>query len=533
VSARLAIVTPPPTKPSEPGLSGAAAAARLRDLGLDTRWFDASTGWFQHTVQPGRLAACLEHSRARPDAPTAAFADALRVARGPRPPLRLAATYVDRRRYSSAVNVLVNTLRLASEPWPGVRLSPTEHEFEGMHPARSRDLARFARAPGPYDAYLEGELLPALERWGPSCVGLSLTFYQQGFAAFRLAALLAERLPGVERILAGPLVDCWAAAGNALDSAPFQLFHRVLPLPGHGDLAGFARGLGAAAPAVSAPLAADLGEAPWEAYLAPQPVVPAAIGRGCYWRRCTFCPDHLHPSYRPCSEDGLEAWLHDVAARFPRGAMLHLTDSALSPRHLLHLARVVERDGLPLRWHGFVRMERGFAEPDIARQLAAGGAALLQWGMESASPTLLERMDKGVGPAQARAVLRACSAAGIKNHVYLLFGQPGETDLEREETLAFVASEGEHIHDLNNALLNLPRGSVMQQQPERFGITGIEPFADDTDLSLYDDFHCGDSHPRLEARRWLGRRFFKSAAVRAIQGGLKGPFGANHSCFLP
>ncbi len=336
----------------------------------------------------------------------------------------------------------------------------------------------------------------------------------------------------VQRVLAGPLVDCWAAAGNDLGGAPFRLFHRVLPLPGHDDLAAFARELGAPAPPVSAPLSVDPAEAPWDAYHSPQPVVPAAIGRGCYWRRCTFCPDHLHPAYQPCGTDGLEAWLHSVAARFPGGAMLHLTDSALTPRHLLHLARVIHRDALPLRWHGFVRMERAFADPDTARKLAAGGATLLQWGMESASPTLLERMDKGVGPEQARAVLRACSAAGIKNHVYLLWGQPGETDAERQQTLDFVSAERAHIHDLNNALLNLPRGSIMQREAARFGITDITPFADDTDLSLYDDFRCGDSHPRLEARRWLGRHFFKSEAVRSIQGGIKGPFGANHSCFL-
>ena len=529
-AARLVVVSPPPTKPCEPGLSGAAAACRLRALGLDARWIDASIGWFQHSLAPEALARCMD--QAGPEAPVAAYRDALRVARAARHPLQRPHTYRDRRRYSSAVNTLVNALRLASEPWPGVTLRSSELEVEGLHPASSTDLARFAAQPGPYDPYLEGVLLPELERLAPSHVGISLTFYPQGFAAFRLATLLAQRLPSVRRILAGPLVDCWAAAGSELGTAPFRLFHRVLPMADHDALPALARELGATAPPVSAPLSVDLGEALWEAYLSPQPVVPAAIGRGCYWRRCTFCPDHLHPRYQPCGEDALEGWLHAVAARFPRGAMLHLTDSALTPRHLLHIARIIQRDALPLRWHGFVRMERAFAEPDTARQLAAGGAALLQWGMESASPALLERLHKGVSPAQARSVLRACSAAGIKNHVYLLFGQPGESDAEREQTLAFVDAQGEHIHDLNNALLNLPRGSPMHRDPGAHGITAITPFSETTDLSLYDDFRCGDSHPRLEARRWLGRRFFKSEAVRAIQGGARGTFGANHSCFL-
>jgi len=531
VTTRLLVVTPPPTKPSEPGLSGAAAAARLRALGLDARWLDASSGWLAHSTAPSALEAAL--ATAGDGAPIAAYNDALRVARAGRHPLRRVHTYRDRRRYSSAVNVLVNTLRLASEPWPGVSLRPSEIEIAGLHPARSADLASFARQPGPFDPYFLDVLLPEIEGLAPSHVGISLTFYQQGFAAFRLAALLAERLPGVERVLAGPLVDCWEAAGVPTDSAPFRLFHRVLPLPEHDDLASFAAALGAPASPVSAPLAVDPAEAPWDHYLSPQPVVPAAVGRGCYWRRCTFCPDHLHPAYRPCDEPALESWLHRVATRFPRGAMLHLTDSALTPRHLRHIARVIARDELPLRWHGFVRMERAFADPELARELAAGGATLLQWGMESASPSLLERLDKGVEREQARAVLRACAAAGIKNHVYLLWGQPGETDAERAETLAFVEAEQASIHDLNNALLNLPRGSIMHRDPGRFGITHIQPFADDTDLSLYDDFRCGDSHPRLEARRWLGRRFFKHPAVRAIQRDTSGTFGANHSCFLP
>jgi len=72
----------------------------------------------------------------------------------------------------------------------------------------------------------------------------------------------------------------------------------------------------------------------------------------------------------------------------------------------------------------------------------------------------------------------------------------------------------------------------MHLHPERFGITAISPFGRDTDLSLYDDFRCGASHPRTEARRWLDHRFFKSAAVRQIRGHLRTPFAASHLCFL-
>lgn len=280
-------------------------------------------------------------------------------------------------------------------------------------------------------------------------------------------------------------------------------------------------------------LAPDLEDTDWGAYLVPQPTIPVALGRGCYWRRCTFCPDYLHPHYQVSRKAELAAWLESVAQRFPDGAMLHLTDSALSPAVLGHVAELIHTRQLPIRWHGFVRLEARFAEPGLAEKLAQGGCAMLQWGLETASPRLLKLMDKGVTEAQARAVLRACSSAGIKNHAYLLFGLPTESEADRELTLSFVQQEAAHLHDLNASILNLPRRSPMHDEPARYGITALSPFGRETDLSLYDDFRCGDAHPRLEARHWLAGRFFKDSAVKGILGDLNAPFKANHACFLP
>jgi hypothetical protein len=281
------------------------------------------------------------------------------------------------------------------------------------------------------------------------------------------------------------------------------------------------------------PLAVAFDEVDWGAYLAPTPVVPAALGRGCPWRRCTFCPDHLHPPHAPCRPGALEAWLRSVAERFPStGAMLHLTDSALPPGHLRHLAETVRRDRLPIAWHGFARVDPPFADPRFARTLAEGGCALLQLGVETASPRMLERLGKGLHPGAAERAIRALSDEGIRVQVYLLFGLPGETDADREATLELIEGLGGRVHAVNAALLNLPRGSSMHRDPAAFGITEVVPFHADTDLSLYDDFRCGPSHPRVEARRWLDRRFFRSPAVRAIGGDLRTPFKANHLCFL-
>jgi hypothetical protein len=532
-AAILAIVTPPVVKPSEPNLSGAAAARVLRGHGVRAFWIDASIGWYRHALGRPNLERCLAAAGGRAPGEMLAFRRALRALTQATPPLRRPDTYLDRQRYSSAVTQLDAGLALASVPHPGFRLRVADVEHRGSRPESAAALLRLARGATPFDAYFGEVLLPALAARGATHVGVSLTFQNQAYAAFRLAWLVRERLPGVTLLLGGPLPACWTAAGLRLDHEAFALFDRVVPGDTDAALAALARELGGApGDAPPGPLTIDLDETEFDAYFAPLPKVPAALGRGCYWRRCTFCPDHLHPRHHPCGEDALEAFLRRVADRFPDGAMLHLTDSALPPRHLEHLAGLIQRDRLPLSWHGFVRAEPELADPAFARHLAAGGCAMLQIGIESASPRLLALMGKGAGPAVMRAFLRATAAAGIRNQVYLLFGLPSETDADREATLAFVEEEGDSIADINHALLNLPRRSPMHRRPERYGITAIVPFHQTTDLSLYDDFRCGAAHPRVEARHWLDRRFLKSAAVKRILGGLRAPFKANHACFL-
>jgi radical SAM superfamily enzyme YgiQ (UPF0313 family) len=225
----------------------------------------------------------------------------------------------------------------------------------------------------------------------------------------------------------------------------------------------------------------------------------------------------------------MEAWLHHLANRFPAGAMIHFTDSALPPAHLGRVADVIARDRLPLQWRGFVRCEKHFADPVFAQRLRDGGCAMLQLGIETGSERVLDLLGKGTGDAdRSRRVLQVLGNAGIRSYVYLLFGVPSETDADREQTLALVEAEARNIHAVNLAILNLPRGSPMWLNPQQFGITRIQPFHVETDLSLYDDFYCGDEHPRTQARRWLDRRFGKSAAVRQIGADFRSPFKENH-----
>ena len=361
--ARIAFLTPPLIKPAEPGLSAMAASQWFRDRGVDAFAVDASIGWYRHALDPRRLAAALAEARGTASGSLQAFRSTVRHAATGSPALRRAETYLDRRTYSSATNHLVNALRLTATAHVGFQLRVADVEVAGHRPHRSEDLEAVAQRPGPFDAYFLEELLPRLERERVTHAALSFTFLHQAYAGFRLACLLREHLPGVQRLAGGPLMACWSAVGAPM---AFPLFHRIFPTATEAEMEALALELGGSTRSERNLLAPDLFETPWANYLVPVPTVPVALGRGCYWRRCTFCPDYLHPAYRPGGRDALTHWLERVAARFPEGAMLHLTDSALSPVLLERVAEVIRAGRLPLRWHGFARMEARFAEHSAA-----------------------------------------------------------------------------------------------------------------------------------------------------------------------
>lgn len=501
----IVFLTPPLTKPSEPGLSAAAAAHAIRRAGIEAHWIDASMGWHDHMLGRATNTGALQHPN----------------------------TYRDRHVYSSAVTSLERSLQAAAAPFPGLHLGVAMVGWVGKRVESRETLRTFATQPGPFDDYVTERLIPALDAFGTTHVGLSLTFQQQAPATFRMAHLLAEHRPALRRWLGGPLVSCWMAAGLDLSGDPFDTCHRVVAGTKE-DLTALAQEAfpGCEPRWKDEPLSPNLDQAPWGSYLSPSPIVPVAVGQGCYWRRCTFCPDHLHPHHAPCSHDMLAKWLGEVASRFPRGAMVHFTDSAVPPAFLETIANTVRLHHLPISWHGFVRIEDRLADPAFALHLKEGGCAMLQLGVETGSPRLLQHTGKGTDPSKTLRVLQATAAAGIRNQVYLLFGLPTETDDDREMTLSLVEAARTNILAVNAALLNLPLGSPMHRRPEAFGITEMFRFGPGADLALYTDFRCGSSHPRSEARRWLNRRFFKHPALREVRRHLRSPFKANHLCFL-
>ena len=167
----------------------------------------------------------------------------------------------------------------------------------------------------------------------------------------------------------------------------------------------------------------DFDGFPLADYLAPGAVLPYSASSGCWWRRCSFCPETAEGNpYRPVPPGRVAADLRDLTSLL-RPALIHLLDNALSPAHLAALAG--NPPGAP--WYGFVRITPHLADPEFCARLRDAGCVMLKLGIESGDQKVLDALNKGIGLDTAAAVLANLRAAGIATYVYLLFGTPAET----------------------------------------------------------------------------------------------------------
>jgi hypothetical protein len=346
-------------------------------------------------------------------------------------------------------------------------------------------------------------------------VGLSLTYLSQALTAFAMAGFLRQHLPHLRLILGGGLLTSWMRGPSWKN--PFDgLFDDLVAGPGEQFLLDAAD---AEPPSTHSPPAFD--DLPLKDYFSPGVVLPYSASSGCYWMRCSFCPERAEQSaYKPLPPTTAADDLQGLVATH-RPALLHITDNALSPALLRTLAS--RPPGAP--WYGFARVTPELADPDFCRALAASGCAMLKLGVESGSQHVLDTLAKGTDVTCVSRALHTLKEAGVATYIYLLFGTPAETEDEARKTMGFVAEHAGCIDFLNAAIFNLPLNS-----PDAAGLATSSFY--EGDLSLYADFIHPKGWTRGRVRRFLDNEFRRHPAIRPILHRNPPFFTSNHAPFF-
>ena len=504
----LVLIHPPVSLPCEPPPGLALLAGRLGAAGADVQVIDASAEALHRMLSgvPDEAARDIAGRRA------------LRHRERALGQLRGAEAYKDLDRHRSAVDTLRRVLAMAADG-AGARVDLGDFQDRTLSPFFHEHLLEAVEVPGrwPFSRYLQ-DLAREVAAMAPRAIGISINYLHQALPSLALAGALRRACGEVPILAGGGLVTCWR--GRLEPEALRPAVDRLVFGDGTGALLE-TLGLDGAHPAVET-ARPDFGWAPWERYLAPGRVATMATSEGCFWGRCRYCPEaELRRSPTLHHGEELARVMEDV--RHQTGAsLLHLTDSAVPPASLELLARQAWTG----RWYGFTRFHPHLTRPDFCRDLRRSGCVMLQLGLESGSPRVLRRLNKGINLQQASEALAALAGAGIAVYLYVMFGIPGEELDDAQQTLRFVAEHATHVGYINTSLLNLPLSSPPEADLAR------RPYPGAPDLSLYEEFSPAGGWDRRAARTFLERRFARHPDIAPILRRTPAVFGANHAPFM-
>ncbi len=499
------LIAPPVAKPGEPPGGIAQLAGSLRHHGISCTLLDANLEGLLFLLGQAR------------DPKDTWSVRALRHREANLVALRSPALYRNTDRYQRAVRDCNRVLELATRSHPELVVSLANYQDNNANPLASRDLLRAAEdyESNLFFPWFRQRLPTLLDQTTPRFIGISLSYLSQALPTFALLGFLKKSFPHLRLILGGGLITSWMSSPEWHD--PFAgLVDHCIAGPGEAPLLHL---LGIDSPVEY--LAPDYSALPMSDYLAPGPILPYAASRGCYWNKCSFCPETAERSrYRPIEPATVLAHLRQLCVQV-RPMLIHLLDNAVSPA----LMQTICDDPPGVPWYGFVRVHEQLADADYCRRLRLSGCVLLKLGLESGSQAVLDTMRKGIRLDLAERVLAALHQAGIATYVYLLFGTPSESSIEARETLDFTRRHHEAITFLNLAIFNMPRfGEEAEQLP------GTE--FSEGDLSLYRDFVHPLGWDRRSIRAFLDREFKRHPAIGSIIRRDPPLFTSNHAAFF-
>ncbi len=174
------------------------------------------------------------------------------------------------------------------------------------------------------------------------------------------------------------------------------------------------------------------------AYLALGGMANLQTKRGCPFQ-CAYCTyPHINGSslrLRPPDEvvDELSAMVEEAGLD-----EVFFVDDVFNwpPEHALALCQEMAARRLRVGWTCFGTPAGMTSE--LARAMKRAGCRGVEFGADTASPSVLQALGKPFRQEEIQSAARACRDAGLPAAYYLIFGGPGETPETMAETLALL-----------------------------------------------------------------------------------------------
>ncbi len=188
---------------------------------------------------------------------------------------------------------------------------------------------------------------------------------------------------------------------------------------------------------------ADFSDYDFSKFLAPEVIIPISMNKGCYWKKCTFC-DIAHGKTFSTKDINV---LIDEILNYKKTYNTHffyVIDEAVMPQYLEKFSDELIKRKVGAYFIVLARLEDKFSYK-LLKKMKKAGILYVEWGYETASERIFEKMNKGINPKKRIPILKDAAKAGIMNHIYSMWDFPSETFEEVKKTIKELSSQFAHI----------------------------------------------------------------------------------------
>jgi len=227
--------------------------------------------------------------------------------------------------------------------------------------------------------------------------------------------------------------------------------------------------------------------------------MPLMSSRGCV-NRCIFCNER--PYWRTYRSFTAERLFKEVAYQlklYPGIDYIDFQDSLINGniKELERFADLIIDNKVTIRWSGqaVIRKEMTF---DLLAKLKRAGCIALAYGLETASTKLMLKIGKVASMnSDPEQIVRDGARAEVMSTLNFMFGLPGETEDDFQDTVDFFKRNSSFISAVNPSpcFCYFANGTLGFENPSAYGL-------DFSHGQLYWETVNGDNNYRIRMRRF-------------------------------
>lgn len=221
----------------------------------------------------------------------------------------------------------------------------------------------------------------------------------------------------------------------------------------------------------------DFSDYDFHSYVCPTKL-PMITSRGCV-NDCAFCSEVAFWSiYRGLRGERMFAEVQAQVEKYPFIEHIVFQDSLINGwmKELEVFADLLIASDLNIKWSGQAIIRKDMTY-EFMKKLRDSGCEKLSFGLETASQPLMLKIGKRLAKdADIDAIVRDAHRAGLACTYNFMFGLPGETEEDAQETLAFLRRNRDYLPTVSPShqfCAFLP-GSLGHRDPKKYGITNVD-----------------------------------------------------------